>query len=201
MNSIASKYDRLAKIYDLIDFLVERLYFTDQRKQIISSLTGKILEIGVGTGKNLAYYSALTKVTAIDISPSMLARAEKRLQKLVNKNIILKKMNAEMLTFSNNSFDYAVATCVFCSVANPIKSLREIRRVLKPNGKAIFLEHVCSKNFIIRSLQDFLNPISNKLIGCNINRQTEKNIKKAGFQIIKNKQIKKNDFWRLFILK
>ena len=133
------KYDRIASIYDLLESFHEISQFSGWRRKFIFPLKGRILEVGIGTGKNIPYYSDDTEVIGIDFSENMLKRAEKKLLKLGKKNIILKKMDVQLLNFKDSSFDYVVTSCVFCSVPNPVRGLKEIRRVLKPNGKVIMI--------------------------------------------------------------
>ena len=108
-------------------------------------------------------------------------------------------MDAENLKFKDNSFDYVVTTCVFCSVPDPIKGLEEIRRVLKPTGKLIMIEHVLSKNPVISLIEQVNNPITNLFMGVNINRDTEQNIIHAGMRITDNRNLALIDVFKLFI--
>ncbi len=198
MNKIAKRYNRYSYVYDFFELLPEKLIFAKHRKRIIPLLNGKILEVGVGTGKNLPYYNNEADVTAIDFSPKMLNRAKFKLKKLGKKNITLREANVEQLPFSDNTFDFVVATCVFCSVPNPIQGFNEIKRVLKGNGKAIFLEHVRSENKIIGKLQDILNPLSVGIFGFNVNRRTKENITRSDLSLIQDEKINHEDILRLF---
>lgn len=114
---------------------MEKHFFSKWRKALISPLTGKILEIGVGTGKNFEYYRGDTTVEGIDISVKMLELAQKRLEHLGKNNIHIQYSSAEAISFPDKSFDYVVATFVFCSVPDPVRGLREAHRVLKDNGR------------------------------------------------------------------
>jgi ubiquinone/menaquinone biosynthesis C-methylase UbiE len=154
------------------------------RKTALAHASGKVLEIGVGTGKNFPYYPEGCDVTAIDFSPGMLARARKKLH-LASVPVNLMEMDVQALQFPDNTFDTVVATCVFCSVPDPVKGLREVKRVCKPGGKIILLEHVRSDNPVLGRLMDLLNPISLHLIGSNINRRTVKNVESAGIKLEK----------------
>jgi ubiquinone/menaquinone biosynthesis C-methylase UbiE len=154
------------------------------RKKALSQASGKVLEVGVGTGNNFPYYPPGCEVTAIDFSPGMLARARKKLH-LARAPIKLLEMDAQAMDFPDNTFDTVVATCVFCSVPDPVKGLAEVKRVCKPNGKIILLEHVRSESPVIGWLMDVLNPISLHLIGSNINRRTVQNVISAGIQLQK----------------
>ena len=193
------KYDRIASIYDLLESFHEISQFSGWRRKFIFPLKGRILEVGIGTGKNIPYYSDDTEVIGIDFSENMLKRAEKKLLKLGKKNIILKKMDVQLLNFKDSSFDYVVTSCVFCSVPNPVRGLKEIRRVLKPNGKVIMIEHVLSRHPLIAFFENLFNPITTFLWGANINRDTKKNICDAGLSIEKDENLAFFDVFRLFV--
>ena len=196
---IKKRYNRYSYLYDFLEFLPEQLFFRHYRRQIISTLKGKVLEIGVGTGKNLGYYQEDTQVTAIDFSPQMLAVANRQLDILGRKNITLQLADVEKLPFPDHYFDMVVATFVFCSVPNPVRGLEEVRRVLKVGGQAIFLEHVRSSNRLVAKLQDLFNPITLGLTGTNINRRTRENIIKAGLELVEDKKMGMGDIVRLFV--
>lgn len=195
---IRKRYNRISYVYDSFEGIIERKLFKKWRREVISPLKGSILEIGVGTGKNLSYYNNLAKVTAIDFSPKMLAKAEVKLKRLGKDNIKLIEMDVQELKFPDNTFDYVITTFVWCSVPYPIKGLTESRRVLKPEGEAIFLEHVLSKNRFIALFEHLHNPITKFLLGLNVNRNTRYNIERAGFKIIEDKNLALYDVFRLF---
>lgn len=182
-NAAERRYDRIAWLYDLMEKPVERMFFSGLRKELLSSLQGKVLEVGVGTGKNLPYYPEGVELTAIDISSKMLARARKRAERL-GKKVDLRRMDAENLDFPDDYFDYAVATFVFCSVPDPVKGLTELRRVIKDDGLVLLIEHVRSENRFLGKIMDWLNPLVRALMGPNINRRTVENVKKAGLKVI-----------------
>lgn len=185
---VKSKYDRIAPFYDFYELLAEILFFKRWRKLAVSKLKqSKVLEVGAGTGKNFPYYASDLKVLATDISEKMLERAEKRAAKL-NLPIKLEKMDAQHLSLKENSFDSAISTFVFCSVPDPVKGLKEIKRVLKKEGVAVFLEHVRPSG-LLGKIFDFLNPFVYKATGVNINRDTVGNILKAGFKIVEDRNL------------
>lgn len=178
------RYNRIAPIFNKMDKMVKG----EWRKRLLSHVNGDVLEVGVGTGANLPYYPEGIHLTAIDFSPKMLTFAEKYAEELQIQGNLL-EMDAEMMTFPNDSFDYVVTTCVFCSVPDPIKGLKEIRRVLKPGGKLLMLEHMRSDNKILGLLMDMVNPIVVKAVGANINRRTMENLSRAGFKIASEKRL------------
>src|SRR5690625_5496538 len=92
-------------------------------------------------------------------------------------------MDAEKIDFPDNTFDTVVSTCVFCSVPDPVKGLKEIRRVVKPEGKIVMLEHMRSENIVAGKMLDLINPLTIRIVGANVNRKTIENIEKAGLKI------------------
>ncbi|HLC47257.1 MAG TPA: methyltransferase domain-containing protein [Candidatus Nanoarchaeia archaeon] len=196
---IKEKYDRNARFYDLHSRLAEKVWFARWRSQFIQPLRGKILEVGIGTGKNIGFYGEGAEVIGIDFSEKMLHIAKERLVKSGKRNISLRQMDAENLRFKDDSFDYVVTTCVFCSVPDPIKGLEEIRRVLKPSGRLIMIEHVLSRNPAIALIEQAFNPLTRIFMGANINRDTKQNIIQAGMRIAEDRNLALVDVFRLFI--
>ena len=193
------KYNRLARFYDSYNKLAERLWFSKWREKFFAPLKGKILEVGIGTGENIGYYDKNAEVIGIDFSEKMLEKAREKLIKSGKKNITLKQMDAENLNFKDDSFDYVVTSCVFCSVPDPIKGLEEIRRVLKPTGRLIMIEHVLSKNPVLALIEHIHNPLTRVIMGVNINRNTKQNIINADMKIVKDQNLALLDVFRLFI--
>lgn len=126
-------------------------------KKLWSQVKGPtVLQIGVGTGKNIPNYPEKIKVTGIDLSPGMLKRAEQLLAEKQKEQVTLQVMDAQDLDFPNNHFDEVMATFVFCSVPDPILGLKEVLRVVKPGGKLHLLEHMCSGNPLFGASMDRL---------------------------------------------
>lgn len=178
-----ARYNRIAPIYDLMETIVERVAFRRWRRDLWTRVGGeRILEVGVGTGKNVPYHPPGAQVIAIDISDGMLEQAAERARGLeVDLSLVL--MDAQHLGLPDDAFDAAVATFVFCSVPDPVRGLKEIGRVLKPGGRALLLEHVRVDVPIVGAIMDLLDPIVLRLIGPHINRRTVKNVKRAGLKI------------------
>jgi len=178
-----SRYNRIAFLYDFLEAPMERLRFAAWRKRLPAAIKGeRALEVGVGTGKNFAYYPVAVHITAIDVSPQMLARAQRRAKKQ-NLQVDLQEMDAQHLEFADQSFDTVFATFVFCSVPDPVAGLRELRRVCKPEGRLLLLEHMRPGNAALGYFFDILNPMVVRMMGANINRRTMDNIRTAGWQI------------------
>jgi ubiquinone/menaquinone biosynthesis C-methylase UbiE len=182
-NTVRKRFDRIAWIYDFMESPMEILSVSAWRSELLSNVRGKVLEVGVGTGKNLPYYPEGIELTGMDISLKMLERAKQRADTLKIKAELL-LMDIEKMTFPDRYFDTIVSTFVFCSVPDPIQGLREVKRVLKDDGVALFLEHVRSENWFLGKMMDIFNPMVRSLIGSNINRSTVENIRKAGLNII-----------------
>lgn len=176
--AIRRKYNRNALVYDHMDRMVRDAW----RERVISQATGRVLEIGVGTGKNLAAYDpAVTQeLVGIDFSPRMLERAR---GKPCRVPLTLLEMDAQRMEFPDASFDTVLATCVFCTVPDPVLGLQEARRVCKPSGKVLLLEHVRIDRPVIGPLMDLLDPVVVALIGTHINRRTVENVRLAGLRI------------------
>ena len=198
---IQKRYDRNARFYDIMESFVEKLLYSKWRKKYFFPLKGKILEVGIGTGNNIKYLNKETKVTGIDFSEKMLEKARQKLISSGKKNIVLSQMDVENLSFEDDLFDYVITSSVFCSVPDPVKGLKEIRRVLKPKGKLIMVEHVLSKNKFISFIENLFNPLVRSITGVNINRDTGQNIIKSGMKIIKEKNLALLDIYKLFAIK
>jgi phosphatidylethanolamine/phosphatidyl-N-methylethanolamine N-methyltransferase len=179
-----ARYDRLARIYDLMQGMMDRGAIGKGRPYLWSHVAGsKLLEVGVGTGKSMDYYPKGSQVTAIDLSERMLERAERRAAEL-DLDVDLRRMDVQHLDFPDGAFDTIAATCVFCSVPDPVAGLRELKRVVKPGGDIWLLEHVRIDRPVIGPLMDALNPMMVRMMGANINRQTVENVRRAGLQIV-----------------
>ncbi|MCB0652826.1 MAG: class I SAM-dependent methyltransferase [Saprospiraceae bacterium] len=130
---IKKRYDRVARWYDLLDKPMESTLFSKWREALVGHVAGKTLEVGVGTGKSIPYYPEDVNLTAIDFSKNMLETAKAKYGNDL-RNITFLEMDAQDMDFEDDTFDTVVTSCVFCSVPDPVKGLKEIRRVLKPGG-------------------------------------------------------------------
>lgn len=182
-NLTRRRYNRIAFFYNFMEAPVERLFFSVWRSRLRAQIKGRCaLEVGVGTGKNFSYYPADIKIVAIDLSPRMLSRAKKKAGR-TERNIDMLQMDAQHLAFPDQFFDTVFATFVFCSVPDPVAGLKELRRVCKPGGRLILLEHMRPTGYFWGFIFDLLNPLVVRMTGANINRRTIANIRRAGWRI------------------
>lgn len=178
------KYNQAARFYDFYEMPAEALLFSKLRKAAFAEVFGKTLEVGVGTGKNLPYYPKNTNLTAIDFSPAMLSKAKNRAGELGIENVALLEQDVQALSFSENHFDFVTSSCVFCTVPDPLLGLKNLLRVLKPGGRAIFIEHMKTENPIVNVFLYAMNIMSKSMLGTSMIRETEKNIRNAGFTVL-----------------
>jgi len=154
------------------------------RKLVVPEARGRVLEIGVGTGLNFDLYGeAVSALVGIEPDPYMLRRARRRAQH-VAQAIELHEVGAEELPFAAASFDTVVVTFTLCTIPEPEAALGEVRRVLRPEGRLLFLEHVRSPGWVMARLQDVITPVWRRLFGgCHPNRNTGDLVRAAGFAI------------------
>jgi len=178
-------YNRISPIYDFMEGLIEKSRYNIWRETLWSKVEGtKILEVGVGTGKNIPNYPIDKEIIAIDFSEKMLSRAMKKARDS-GTGVQLKQMDVQDLEFGDNTFDTIVGSFIFCSVPDPIKGLQEVKRVCKPGGKVLLLEHVLSANPVLAWLMNLANPIVVRVMGPNINRRTVENVANSGLKVEK----------------
>lgn len=186
-SDIAKRYDRLASIYDFWDVIPERLLYRSWRLKLWEKVQGEnILEVGVGTGKNIPFYPSGTQVTAIDISHRMLERARARENQLHDVTVKLLKADLNGLTFKDNSFDAVVGSFVLMVLPDPLKALKEIKRVCQPHGKVFFLEFTRSDSKVMAFSQGLLTPLTHAVYHAYLNRDIVGLIQSSGFRIIES---------------
>ncbi len=170
--------------YDRLAAPQERAGMADHRREQLAAASGRVVEIGAGTGLNFRHYPpAVTEVLATEPDPYMLRRARVAARTAPVPVEVL-RAPAERLPFGDGEFDAAVSTLVLCSVRDPALALAEIRRVLKPEGALLFFEHVRSENPSHARWQDRLErPWGWVAAGCHPNRDTVAAVERAGFRI------------------
>jgi ubiquinone/menaquinone biosynthesis C-methylase UbiE len=164
-----------------LDFVMRPLY--PARRLVVPEASGRVLEIGVGTGLNFGLYHDVDALVGVDPDPYMLERARPRAAELPFP-AELHQTGAERLPFADASFDTAVITFTLCTIPDPDAALVEARRVLKPGGRLLFVEHTRSIQPMARVLQDALTPLWKRLAGgCHMNRHALAMVEAAGFRL------------------
>ncbi|MCH7809058.1 MAG: class I SAM-dependent methyltransferase [Chloroflexi bacterium] len=172
-----------AAVYDRMIAPAERGFMKHVRKDIAGGASGRVLEIGAGTGANFAYYQDGLEVVATEPDPYMMRRAEAKAGES-KARIELKQASAAKLPFEDASFDTVVGTLVMCSVDDQAKALAEVRRVLKSDGEYRFFEHIRYENPIGALSQTLIEPLWGWVgAGCHPNRKTVDSIRDAGFEV------------------
>lgn len=176
----------LAPLYDRMSRKSEEAGMGAMRERLLAEAEGRVLEIGGGTGVNLRYYEGLDSLVVAEPEPAMLRRLQNRVREQAMPAEIV-QAPAEDLPFEDASFDTVVSTLVLCGVDQE-RSLGEVRRVLRPGGRLLFLEHVRSDDAAVARLQDRVNRLNRFLVGCECNRETLAAIEAAGFTISRVEQ-------------
>jgi ubiquinone/menaquinone biosynthesis C-methylase UbiE len=178
----------------LLDWSLSDPNLAKYRQELLADVTGEVLEIGFGTGLNLAYYPAhILKITTIDVNLGMNALAKKRID---DSGIKVEQLllSSENLPMADNTFDSVVSTWTLCSIANVEQALKEVYRVLKPGGKFFFVEHGLSDKPNVQVWQHRLTPIQ-KVIGdgCHLNRNIQQLVEKQ-FDYVELKRFTPENF-------
>ncbi len=151
-------YDKAAESYDRFIVIPEKVLFGEGRRWVASQADGDTLEIAVGTGRNLPYYPTAVRLTGIDLSPAMLDVARDRARAL-GREMDLRVGDAQALDFPDARFDTVVSTLALCTIPDARQAVAEARRVLRPGGRLVLLEHVRSPNPVVRAVQRILDPL------------------------------------------
>lgn len=155
------------------------------------------MEIGIGTGKNIPYHPKEISITGIDLSPKMLQHARKYVTQNKIESLALLEMDAQQLSFPDDTFNDAVATFAFCSIPDPVLGLQEALRVTKPGGHLFLLEHMLSKNSRLASAMKKLDAPIHYLTGVHIARKTLESVQKAGWDIQKVEELTSGGIFRM----
>jgi len=171
--------EQIPVFYDAMMAVAEATGFGSWRRQLVSGAQGRVLDIGCGTGRNLPLYRKENEVVALDCRIELLLAARRR-----SRKILMVMATAEALPFPPGTFDTVVSGLVFCSVPDALQGLREVGRVLRPDGRLRMLEHVRSLRPLMAKWQDFIQPAWTLIAGgCHPNRDTEATVTAAGFEI------------------
>lgn len=186
---LRQRWDRAALSFDRAMALGDRLGLSAWRRALWQGVNGgKVVEVGMGTGRNFPFYPRGASITGIDMSQVVLTIARERAKRLgVEVNLLC--MDVQQMSFPDDIFDTVIGSFVFCEVPDPMLGLKEVRRVLQPSGRLILLEHVRSRGLLGKGM-NILNPLVTRLCyGENINRRTVDNIEKAGFKVLNVKKV------------
>jgi ubiquinone/menaquinone biosynthesis C-methylase UbiE len=183
---IAQKYDSIASCYDRVELIAELLLLNRLRRGCFERATGDVLEVAVGTGRNLKFYRAACKLTAIDISQEMVELARRRAEQL-KRTVDFELMDAEALHFPDNRFDTVTSSLSTCTFPDPIAVLREMRRVCRDSGRILLLEHGRSNVEIFGRLQDRLADWYARGLACHWNRDPRQMVLQAGLRLMSDR--------------
>jgi ubiquinone/menaquinone biosynthesis C-methylase UbiE len=184
-SSNSHRYERIATFYDLLDLPFEYGRYRAIRPILFADLAGRLLDAGVGTGRNIPFYPDGAEVVGIDLSPSMLERAERR-RAALGANVALRLMDVRRLHFPDGFFDAAVATFLFCVLPGEeqVPALRSLGRVVRPGGPIRLLEYVRPHGTLRRALARLWEPWMGWAYGAGFDRRTEEHVPEAGLEIM-----------------
>jgi ubiquinone/menaquinone biosynthesis C-methylase UbiE len=174
--------DRGAAHYDRQISVFERILFGDGRRWVCEQARGQVLEVAAGTGRNLRYYPADVALAGVELSPEMLAIARRRAERL-GRRVDLRLGDAEALEFADESFDTVVCTLGLCTIPDPRRAVAEARRVLRPAGLLLLLEHVRSPVWAVGVVQRLLDPVSVRFAADHLTREPLDYLGAEGFEV------------------
>jgi ubiquinone/menaquinone biosynthesis C-methylase UbiE len=190
VRSTLERYQRIAPLYDLLDLPFEYGRYRHIRPQLFQGLSGRILDAGSGTGRNIAHYPTGADVVGIDLSSAMLARADKR-AKEIGRKVELHQMDVTRLAFPDRSFDGAAASFLFCVLSDELQApaLHEIGRVLKPGGTLRLLEYVRPKGAYRAFVARLWEPWMAWAYGAGFDRRTEEHVAETSFDVVESRYV------------
>lgn len=183
-NQTRKTYRRIAPYYDLIDLPFEYGRYRSIRPLLFHGLRGRILDAGVGTGRNMSFYPEGSEVVGVDLSPEMLERARRRTRESP-ASVQLLQMDVTRLEFADASFDAAVASFLFCTLPEDLQlpALRELNRVVKPNGSINLMEYTPAQGSLRRAIAKLFGPWVRWAFGASLDRNVEQLVRGAGLII------------------
>jgi ubiquinone/menaquinone biosynthesis C-methylase UbiE len=182
-------WDKHARSYDRQMGFFERVLFADGRHWICSRATGDVLEVAIGTGRNLPYYPDGIRLTGVDFSPQMLQLAQRRAQEL-GRQVDLRLGDAQALDLPDAAYDTVVCTLSLCAIPDERRAIAEMKRVLRPGGRLLLLDHVVAASWLGRVLQWLLERITVPLGGEHLRRRPLLQAQREGFQVERRERSK-----------
>jgi ubiquinone/menaquinone biosynthesis C-methylase UbiE len=189
-------WEKRAPRYDRGIVLWEKILFGDGRGWVCSRAQGEVLEVAIGTGRNLAFYPAGVRLTGIDLSPAMLERARERAREL-GMEVDLREGDAQDLPFPDGAFDTVVCTLSLCNIPDDRKAVAEMKRVLKPGGRLLLLDHIRAASELGRAVQKALEVVTVRVEGEHLLRRPLEHVRGEGFRIEEQERFKKDIVERL----
>ena len=190
-------YDRIARLYDLLDLPFEYRRYAPIRHELFAGVSGRVLDAGVGTGRNMAHYPAGAAITGIDLSANMLARARTRAKAgrtrarwdRLGIDVDLREMDVMATAFADGTFDYVIATFLFCVLDDDhqLPALRELKRICKPAGEIRIIEYAYSKKPLKKFIMKLWAPWVRWMYGATFDRDTERYLDAAGLDLIEER--------------
>ncbi|HYO61165.1 MAG TPA: class I SAM-dependent methyltransferase [Actinomycetota bacterium] len=182
-------WDRVAPVYDRRIGFFERRLFQGGREWVCSRARGATLEIAVGTGRNLHLYPDDVELTGIELSEGMLSLARERARSL-GRAFDLRLGDAQALDFPDDSFDTVTCTISLCSIPDDAAAVREVRRVLRPGGRFVAMEHVRSPVVAVRAVQRAIEPLTVRFEGDHVAREPLDHLRREGFRVDELERLK-----------
>ncbi|HEX7162282.1 MAG TPA: methyltransferase domain-containing protein [Trebonia sp.] len=192
-DSAASSYDRQIAFF-------EKIQFGGGREWLAERARGRVLEVAIGTGRNLSYYPDGVTVTGIELSPAMLAIARRRAADL-GRDANLQEGDAERLPFGDPSFDTVVCALALCSIPDPVAAIGEMKRVLVPGGRLLLLDHIGSTWPPVYATQWLFERITIRTAGEHFTRRQLSLVQAAGFQVVETERLKAGTVERIHAVK
>jgi ubiquinone/menaquinone biosynthesis C-methylase UbiE len=193
-------WDKGAPSYDKQMAFFEKVWFSGGREWLGERARGRVLEIAIGTGRNLPHYRAGVTVTGIELSPAMLSIARSRAAELgIAARLV--EGDAQALPFEDNSFDTVVCALSLCSIPDPAAAIRQMKRVLVPGGRLLLLDHIGSSWPPIYAAQWLLGQLTKRSAGEHFTRRQLPVVQAAGFQVVETERIKAGSIERIHAVK
>lgn len=181
-----TKWDKASRTYDLLTW-ADRRRFAAAKRRLFSAMSGRCLMVAAGTGTDFEYLPPGLAITAIDISPGMVARAARRAA-AYRGSLQVEVGDVQNLAYADQAFDSVATSCTFCSVPDPVRGLRELHRCLRPGGRLLMFEHMRSRVGALGILQDLMTPLTSRF-GPAMNRDTIGNVSRAGFRVVRETNV------------